>query len=95
MTMEENVEETWMRELQEFISHWENEVNSIQEQQLDSRECSNIVEHFQRERDLLLCKKPVGISDEHSVIRLEPLANKLDASLAMALCSIKKRESEF
>jgi len=86
-------DETWMQDFQEFISFWEKEVDVLKERKLDSEECCEIADLFHRDRDLLLCRRPTTMFEEEIISRLEPLANKLDASLAMALCSIKFDDS--
>ena len=78
----------WINDLHEFISHWEHELEAIKDKQLDERECSDIAERFQKDKNILLCRRPVGISEE-KIMRLEPLTSRLDASLAQALCTTK------
>jgi hypothetical protein len=85
------MEEVWVKDVCEFISHWEHEVDSLRQQQVDVRQCREIVDVFQREKDLLLCRKPVSVSDQSVMTRLTPLSSKLDTSLAMALCSTRKK----
>ena len=85
----------WINDLHEFISHWEHEVESIEDRQLDERECNIIAERFQKDKDILLCRRPVGVSDEQ-ITRLEPLTSRLNVSLAQALCNVKlDNQSEF
>ncbi|MFH1101275.1 MAG: hypothetical protein V1726_04485 [Methanobacteriota archaeon] len=85
-------DETWMQDLQEFISYWEKEVDVLKERKLDSEECCEIADLFHRDRDLLLCRRPTNVFEEEVVSRLLPLTSKLDVSLAMALCSIKLKD---
>jgi hypothetical protein len=87
MTLEANAGQTWMKELQDFISHWEQESEEIKERKLNQKECFTISESFQRDRDGLLARRPVGLSDEEVLLRLKPLDGKLNSSLAMALSS--------
>jgi len=90
--MELTDEEKWSLDLQQFISHWEKEVDGLQEKQLDSDECGEIVEQFHKTKDMLLCQRPVNLTDDNVLSKLEPLTNKLDNSLAMALCSISVKK---
>jgi len=78
-----------MQDLREFLMYWEREVDMLKEKQLDSEECSEIADLFHRDRDLLLCRRPLGVAEDDIASRLQPLAGKLDASLAMALCSMR------
>ena len=92
--MESSSEENWVKDLHEFVSHWEEKVANIKEKRLGSQECTEIADLFQKDQEVLLSRRPVGVSDDHVFVKLQPLANKLDASLAMALCSDVQRPEE-
>jgi hypothetical protein len=89
--MDLNVEDNWVKDLHEFISLWEHEINNIRNMRLNSDECSEIMEIFHRDMDLLLCRRPVGFLDD-IVSKLEPLSNELDTSLAMALSGVSVKK---
>jgi len=80
-------EKEWTHDLQDFIQYWEKEVDELKERKVNSDECCEIVELFHRDRDLLLSRRPSAFTDEDVIVQIEPIANKLDVSLAMALCS--------
>ena len=92
MDIKKDFEENWLREIEDFISFWEKEIEDIMEKKLDPQECHMISKKFSRERDFLLSRKPVGVSDENLVSRLQPLNSKLNISLAVALSSIPEKE---
>jgi hypothetical protein len=82
-----DVERNWLDELEQFISRWEMETKSIKDKSLDAEECDHISALFHKDSDGLLVKRPVGISDEEIVKRLEKLDGKLGSVLAMACTS--------
>jgi len=84
-----SAEEIWAHELIEFIQYWEKELDALKEKKLDSDECSEIMDLFHRDRDLLLCRKPLGFVEDGVMMQLTPLSVRLDASLAIALCSTR------
>jgi len=88
--MEADVEKIWLDELEEFISHWEREAETIKERTLDLDECCKISDVFHKNSDGLLVRRPVGISDDEIFTRLERLDGKLNSTLAMACSSMKK-----
>jgi hypothetical protein len=87
MNMESDIERDWFNELEKFISHWEQETETIKERTLDPNECSKITDVFHRDSDGLLVRRPVGISDEEIYTRLERLDNRLGSALAMVCTS--------
>ena len=87
MNMESDIERDWFNELEKFISHWEQETETIKERTLDPNECSEITDVFHRDSDGLLVRRPVGISDEDIYTRLERLDGKLSSALAMVCTS--------
>ena len=94
MTMEMGTKIDWVTDIHAFINHWEREVETIKNQQLDADECNEITKLFQQDKDMLLSKRPVDISDEHALMEIQPLADKLDASLARALCSVSIKHQD-
>ena len=58
-----DVEETWLKELNDRIMHWEKEAETLMEKKIDSEECNEISAAFQREFNGLLSRKPVGVDD--------------------------------
>jgi len=87
MSFEVDAEENWPDELEKFISHWEQETETIKERTLDPEECDNISALFHKDSDGLLVRRPVGISDEEIITRLERLDGKLGSALAMVCTS--------
>lgn len=87
MNMESDIERDWFNELEKFISHWEQETETIKERTLYPNECSEITDVFHRDSDGLLVRRPVGISDEDIYTRLEKLDNRLGSALAMVCTS--------
>lgn len=87
MNMESDIERDWFNELEKFISHWEQETETIKERILDPNECSEITDVFHRDSDGLLVRRPVEISDEEIFTRLERLDSKLSSALAMVCTS--------
>ena len=87
MNMEADVERNWLDELERFISHWEREAETIKDKELDLVQCENISDLFHNDSDGLLVRKPIGISDEEILTRLEKLDGKLGSVLAMACTS--------
>lgn len=77
----------WLEELEQFISHWEQETELIKEKQLELDECNEITDVFHRNSDGLLVRRPVEISDEEIFTRLERLDGKLSSALAMVCTS--------
>jgi hypothetical protein len=74
-------------EFERFISKWEMETNSIKEKSLAPEECDHISSLFHKDSDGLLVRRPVGVSDEEIINRLDRLDGKLDSVLAMACTS--------
>ena len=87
MNMETDNKQHWLEELEQFITHWEQETELLKEKQLDLNECDEITDVFHRNSDGLLVRRPVEISDEEIFTRLEQLDNKLGSVLAMACTS--------
>ena len=87
MSFEVDAKGNWLDELEKFISHWEQETESIRQRSLDLDECNNITDVFHRDSDGLLVRRPVGISDEEIFTRLERLDDKLGSTLAMVCTS--------
>ena len=87
MNMESDIERDWFNELEKFISHWEQETETIKERILDPNECSETTDVFHRDSDGLLVRRPVEISDEEIFTRLERLGSKLSSALAMVCTS--------
>lgn len=85
--MESDIERDWLVELEKFISHWEQETETIKERILDPEECGKITDIFHRDSDGLLVRRPVDISDEEIFTRLEQLDNRLGSALAMVCTS--------
>ena len=95
MSIEFNFEKSWMEELDNFISSWENEVEIIRQKSLDLDQCNTISEMFQKSSNGLLIRRPAGLSDEEIFSRLEQLDNKINSVLAMACCSEIKTTKRF
>ncbi len=93
--MESDVERNWLDELERFISRWEMETETIKDKVLDPEECDNISTLFQKDSDGLLVRRPVGISDEQILTRLERMDSKLSSVLAMACTSELKTVKKF
>ena len=87
MSLESNDEKSWLNELEKFISHWEQETESIRQRSLDLDECNNITDVFHRDSNGLLVRRPVEISDEEIFTRLERLDGRLNSVLAMVCTS--------
>ena len=87
MSMEVDNKQHWLEELEQFISHWEQETELIKEKQLELDECNEITDVFHRNSDGLLVRRPVEISDEEIFTRLERLDGKLSSALAMVCTS--------
>lgn len=85
-----NPSEAWATDFEEFMAYWVKAVDVLKEKHLGSEECTEITLLFHRDRDLLLCTRPSNISDDDLVSKLQPLEQKLDASLAIALTSMRK-----
>jgi hypothetical protein len=85
--MEVGNKQHWLEELEQFISHWEQEAELLKEKQLDLNECNEITDVFHSNSDGLLVRRPVEISDEEIFTRLERLDGKLGSALAMACAS--------
>ena len=82
-----DVEKNWLDEMEQFISRWEMETETIKNKSLDPEECDNISALFHKDSDGLLVRRPVGISDEEIITRLERLDGKLGSALAMVCTS--------
>ena len=87
MNMDSDVERNWLDELEKFISRWEMETETIKEKLLDPDECDNISALFHKDSDGLLLRRPLGLSDEQILTRLEIIDGKLNSVLAMACSS--------
>jgi len=87
--MDEIRHQEWIHDLQDFISYWNQELDDISRRKVDSDECSEIMDSFHKNMDFLLLRRPADIVEEDFIGQLRPLLNKLDSSLAMALCSVK------
>ena len=85
--MELDVERNWLDELEKFISHWESETELIKQRTLYPDECDKISDIFHRDSDGLLVRRPVEISDEEIITRLEKIDGKLGSALAMVCTS--------
>jgi len=91
--MDVDYQRDWHIQVEDFISRWENETVMISRQTLNPDECGKISEHFHRDFNGLLVRRPPGSADNDVVSRLEELNSKLGSSLAMA-CSWKRKDSE-
>jgi hypothetical protein len=78
----DDVKKSWLEELETFIARWEQETQMIQAKTLDLEECHRISHAFYEDEDVLLVKRPPGVSDD-VFLRLEELENKLNSTLAM------------
>ena len=87
MDINVDAEKNWFDELEQFISRWEMETQTIKDKSLNPEECDNISALFHKDSDGLLVRRPVGISDEEIFSRLERLDGKLGSVLAMACTS--------
>ena len=83
MEMESDVEKNWRTELEDFISHWERETETIKFKTLNPQECDEISKLFQKDSDGLLVRRPPWMSEDEIYTRLEKLDNKLSSTLAM------------
>jgi hypothetical protein len=81
--MEDDVETLWLREFESFVSHWEQETESIKERAIETKECSKISDGFHRDSDGLLARRPGGLSGNEVFSRLDKLDHKLNSALAM------------
>ena len=79
----------WREEAEILITRWEQETDSIKEQNLNPDECCKISDSFHHDSDGLLVRKPVDFSDDDIIARLDRLENNLNANLAIA-CSCSK-----
>ena len=95
MDINVDVEKNWLDELERFISRWEMETQTIKDKSLNPEECDNISALFHKDSDGLLVRRPVGISDEEIITRLERLDGKLGSVLAMACTSELKTVKKF
>ncbi|MBU0498224.1 MAG: hypothetical protein KKC68_03090 [Candidatus Thermoplasmatota archaeon] len=84
---------SWLDEAKRFIEYWEQATEEIRSRALNPKECSVISELFHQDSDGLLLRRPVEISDEQIVTRLDQLDNKLNTSLAM-VCSVHQKIDE-
>jgi hypothetical protein len=87
--MESPIVTQWNHDLQDFIAYWNQELDNIRRRRVDSNECVEIMDTFHKNMDYLLLRRPAEIIEDEYIGQLQPLLNKLDASLAMALCSMK------
>ena len=90
MNMEPDVKKDWLDELENFISHWEQETEIIKDKTLDFEECCRITDVFRDDWDGLLLKRPPGMADD-DFLRLEQLDNKLNSALAMVCGSPEEK----
>jgi len=81
--MENDVETLWLHEFESFMSHWEQETESIKERSIDTKECCKISDGFHRDSDGLLARRPVGLSEGTVFSRIDQLDHKLNSALAM------------
>lgn len=79
--------ENWYAEVEDFFVRWNEEADSIKEKVLDSIECSAITKMYHKNQDDLLLRRPVDLADQTLMRRFEELDNKIQSSLAMALCT--------
>ena len=91
MILESDVSENWKNEFENFISHWEKEVEILKGRTLDLDECCRISDLFRKDRDGLLINKPLELSDE-IFLKFDQLDNKLCSALAM-VCGCFKNNS--
>ncbi len=84
---------SWVDEAKQLIEYWEQATEEIRSRTLNPKECSVISELFHQDSDGLLLRRPVEISDDQIITRLEQLDNKLNTSLAM-VCSIHQKIDE-
>jgi hypothetical protein len=82
----------WFTEVEQFFSYWKKATEEIQERSLHPNECSDISEMFQQDSDGLLLRRPVGISDQEILSKLDQLDSKLNSSLAMVCTTHQKND---
>ena len=82
----------WLSEVEQFFRYWEQANEEIQERSLHPDECSDITEMFQQDSEGLLLRRPVGVSDQDILTRLDTLDSKLTSSLAMVCSPPMKKE---
>ena len=82
--MDSEIEKIWLEEVERFISHWEQEAESIKLQSLAPDECGKISDNFHKKSNGLLVRRPVALPDGDILKRIENLDNKLNSTLAMA-----------
>jgi hypothetical protein len=79
-----NVEkEKWLAEVEQFIKYWEQAAEEIQVRTLHPDECSDISEMFQQGSEVLLLRRPIGISEHEILIKIDQLDANLKSLLAM------------
>ena len=82
----------WLAEVESFIKYWEQATEEIQSRSLHPGECNDISEMFQQDSDGLLLRRPVGVSEQEILDRLEQLDSKLNSSLAMVCTTHQKNK---
>jgi hypothetical protein len=81
----------WLSEVKQFFEHWEKATEEIQERSLHPDECNDISEMFQQDSDGLLLRRPVDVSDEDILQKLDQLDTKLNSSLAMVCTTFREK----
>lgn len=94
MDLEPDVKKNWLNELENFISHWEEETKTIKDQTLDPEECYRISDVFHKDSDGLLVRRPIEISDDEIYTRLEKLDGQLNSALAMSCTSSELKSTK-
>ncbi|MEM0493152.1 MAG: hypothetical protein QXS02_04265 [Candidatus Thermoplasmatota archaeon] len=83
--MDMDPHQSWIKEFNDFVTYWEREIDSLKNTAIDPDECNVISELFNRDKNILLCKKPSSFTDDEFISHITPLTTKLDVCLAMAL----------
>ena len=91
--MESEVEKIWRLNVENVISRWERETETLKDKTLNPDECHKISDMFHKDTNWLLVRKPAETIDDDIITRLDQLDNKLNSTLAMA-CGFSDSEEE-
>lgn len=90
--MNDDTIQQWTDDVQAFLTYWQQEVVIIKARKLGVVECAEISDHFRNHMNQLLIRRPSGTMHVDVLGEFELLINKLDNSLARALCSSESVE---
>ncbi len=78
------IQKNWLTDMQNFISHWEGEAESISQKDLNPDECTKLSNDFRKEWNGLMLRRPMDLSEQEFTTTLKKLDNKLNSNLAIA-----------